>query len=241
MGNLIAIGDIHGCFKTMRTLLEEKVQPGKEDTLIFLGDYVDRGPDSKSVIDYIIGLGNTGHKTVLLRGNHEQTMIDALETENSLRKGWFSKPKNAVYESWFEKFGGRETLQSYGIDRDIKQLPENHRQWLQALKFYHKTEDHLFVHAGFNFSNADIFEDADAMLWTREFDYDAKKAGGRKVVHGHVPVQLDFLQECLQRPQLGFVPLDTGCVYKERPGMGYLSAFDFTQNKLHYQKNVEPR
>lgn len=219
--------------------MEEKVLPTKEDTLIFLGDYIDRGPSSKEVIDYLIGLQKDGYKTIFLRGNHEQTLLDAIDSEKTIKRGgWFSKPKNTIFQSWIEKFGGKETFQSYGID-DIKAFPENHENWLRVTRHYHQTDQYYFVHAGFNFQEPDILSDTDAMLWVREFDYDAQKAGGRKVIHGHVPVTVDFLKECLAKPDLGFIPLDTGCVYKERIGMGYLSAYDFTNHVLYSAKNVD--
>lgn len=238
MGRRIAIGDIHGCLQTLRELLEEKVLPGADDTLIFLGDYIDRGPDSKGVVDYLMHLENAGPECIFLRGNHEQTLIDALDAEKNLKKGFFSRPKNAVYQSWFEQFGGKQTMESYGISQ-LSDLPEAHERWYRSLLLYYRTDDCYFVHAGFNFSEPDILSDTHAMLWIREFDYDAGKTGGRKVVHGHVPVQLDFLKECLSLPKLGFVPLDTGCVYKQRPGMGYLSALDLSGGILYSLKNRE--
>lgn len=238
MGRLIAIGDIHGCHQTLRKLMDEKLAPSKNDTLVFLGDYMDRGPDSKSVIDYLIQLENDGYNTIFLRGNHEQTLMDAIDAEKTIKKGWFTTPKNTIFQSWYEKFGGRETFQSYGIT-EVKQYPQDHEQWCRNLKLYHETAGYYFVHAGFNFDEEDILADTDAMLWLREFDYDAQKANGKKVVHGHVPVTVDFVKECLSKPELGFVPLDTGCVYRERVGMGYLSAFDFTNQVLYSVKNID--
>lgn len=238
MGRLIAIGDIHGCLHPLRSLLEEKVLPTPDDTLVFLGDYIDRGPHSKGVLDYLIGLQQEGYATVFLRGNHEQTLLDALDAEKNLKKGLFSKPKNQLFITWLDGFGGQQTLDSYGL-QDLKNFPKDHEDWLRSLLFYHKTDNYYFVHAGFNFAENDILTDTHAMLWIREFDYDAKKAGGRKVVHGHVPVQLDFLKECLSLPHLGFIPLDTGCVYKQRPGMAYLSALDLTNGVLYSVKNLE--
>lgn len=238
MARLIAIGDIHGCLHSLREMLEEKVQPTPDDTLVFLGDYIDRGLQSKQVIDYLMDLQARGYRTVFLRGNHEQTLLDALDLEKTLKKGLFGKPKNEVFKNWMEGFGGRQTFSSYGIT-DLKDFPAEHEAWLRDTLLYYPTDHYYFVHAGFNFDEADILSDTHAMLWIREFAYDAAKAGGRKIVHGHVPVQLDFLKECLGLPQLGFIPLDTGCVYKQRPGMAYLSAYDFTGQVLHSVKNLD--
>lgn len=238
MARLIAIGDIHGCLHPLRELLEEKIQPAKGDTLVFLGDYLDRGLHSKQVINYLMALGEQGYDTVFLRGNHEQTLLDALDIEKTLKKGLFGKPKNEVFKNWTEGFGGRQTLYSYGIT-ELTNFPAAHEAWLRSTQLYYRTDKYYFVHAGFNFAEDDILSDTHAMLWIREFEYDARKAGGRKIVHGHVPVQLDFLKECLALPHLGFVPLDTGCVYKQRPGMAYLSALDLTGNQLYSVKNMD--
>lgn len=69
------IGDVHGCIKTLRALMEDKIQPGRQDRLIFVGDYVDRGPDSKGVVSYLMELRLMGYHLTLLKGNHEDMML----------------------------------------------------------------------------------------------------------------------------------------------------------------------
>ncbi|MCG9910742.1 MAG: serine/threonine protein phosphatase [Flavobacteriales bacterium] len=238
MGRLIAIGDIHGCLKTLRVLIEEKLKPAEEDTLIFLGDYIDRGPDSKGVIDYLIQLEKQNFRCVFLRGNHEQTLLNALDAERNMKKSFFSKPKNDVFISWRDGFGGKICLDSYGI-QDLKSFLPDHEKWIRETVLYHTSDKEWFVHAGFNFEEKDMLSDTHAMLWIREFEYDANKAQGKKVVHGHVPVPLEFLQVCLSKSGLGYMPLDTGCVYRDRPGYGYLSAYDFTDCTHIFVRNCE--
>lgn len=237
MRRLVAIGDIHGCHKTLVNLLQ-KITPGADDTLIFLGDYIDRGPSSKEVVDTLMELGQSA-SCIFLRGNHEQTLLEAIDKERSPQKKWFfSSPKNEILTAWKERFGGQDTLDSYGIE-NVLDIPEKHVEWFRKTALYHRTEKEYFVHAGFNFSLPDILTDTTAMLWTRDFDYNTEKAGGRTVVHGHVPVTIDFTELCTQKKQLGFLPLDTGCVYIDRPGMGYLTAYDFTNEKIIAVKNCE--
>jgi serine/threonine protein phosphatase 1 len=238
MGRLIAIGDIHGCLKTLRVLIEEKLKPAEEDTLVFLGDYIDRGPDSKGVIDYLIQLEKQNFRCVFLRGNHEQALLNALDAERNMKKSFFSKPKNDAFISWRDGFGGKMCLDSYGI-QDLKSFLPEHEKWIRETVLYHTSDKEWFVHAGFNFEEQDILSDTHAMLWIREFEYDADKAQGKKVVHGHVPVPLEFLQVCLSKPGLGYIPLDTGCVYRDRPGYGYLSAYDFTGCTHIFVRNCE--
>jgi serine/threonine protein phosphatase 1 len=74
-GRLFAVGDIHGCIRQLRVIIEEKIRPDKDDTVVLLGDYIDRGPDIKAVADYIMNLSDKNHKIKLLIGNHELMML----------------------------------------------------------------------------------------------------------------------------------------------------------------------
>ena len=78
------IPDIHGCVRTLRALIEQLVIPAKDDTLYFLGDFVDRGPDSKGVLDYVMGLEDQGYNIVALKGNHEEFFVKAWEEEQQI-------------------------------------------------------------------------------------------------------------------------------------------------------------
>jgi len=78
------------------------------------------------------------------------------------------------------------------------------------------------------------------MMWIREFDVDLSKTKGRRVVHGHVPVSLDLIKQTLEQPNFGFIDLDNGCFYRDRPGMGNLVALDLNEGTLIVQPNIEP-
>jgi serine/threonine protein phosphatase 1 len=78
------------------------------------------------------------------------------------------------------------------------------------------------------------------MMWLREFDVDLTKTGGRRVLHGHVPVSLDLIQQTLEQPTFHFIDLDNGCVYRDRSGMGNLVALNLDTETLHIQPNIEP-
>ena len=213
-----AIGDIHGCNTTFKLLLQQlALQPG--DVLYCLGDYIDRGPDSKGVIDTILALRAEGHTVHTLRGNHEQLLLEALESP-------FNVPL------WVRN-GGDATLKSFGIKR-ITQIPAPYAD------FFHQTEDYLIagdtilVHAGLNFSLDDPFEDHYAMLWTREPFIDAQWLGNRIVVHGHTPTPLERI-----RQQEGpLYNLDGGCVYSQK-GYGNLIAMNLATKELIVQPSAE--
>ena len=130
----LAVGDIHGCNTALRQLLRE-VRPTPDDRLVFLGDYIDRGPDSRQVIDALIELRKT-RSPIFLRGNHEVMMLNSRE----------SFLKSDVWQS----YGGRETAGSYGSDfgKDWESaIPDSHWGFFEQTVRYFETERHIFVHA----------------------------------------------------------------------------------------------
>jgi serine/threonine protein phosphatase 1 len=134
MARVLAIGDIHGCLTALDTLLGF-VQPSAADQLIFLGDYVDRGPDTKGVLDRLIELKARGN-VVCLRGNHEIMMCGA-------RGGWDD------FRFWTQ-VGGVEALDSYSTPATsvaIDSVPSSHWTFMERLQDCHETETHIFVHA----------------------------------------------------------------------------------------------
>jgi len=188
-GRLLAIGDIHGCLQQLGELLS-LVAPTSQDQVVFLGDYVDRGPDSAGVIDYLIEFGERFPATVFLRGNHEQMFTDYL---------------GGLDPAAFLLNGGLKTLSSYH-DRGLWPLPQSHHDFLDTLVNFYQTDDCIFVHAGLRPGVTLAEQDTSDLLWIRrEFitsDYD----WGKTVIYGHTPLEQPFLGET----RLG---IDTGCVY----------------------------
>lgn len=127
-----AIGDIHGCAKALRTLIES-IDPQTNDELVFLGDYVDRGPDSRDVVDQVIALHDRC-RVVTLRGNHEIMLLGV--TLGGLDDFvWLNN-------------GGQATVASYG--GCLSKIPARHLAFFQDLLPYHESSDAIFVHAGFD-------------------------------------------------------------------------------------------
>ncbi len=127
---LFAIGDIHGCSKALETLIEA-IDPQPDDTIVTLGDYVDYGPDSRSVIDQLIRLSRRC-RLVPLFGNHEELLLGALESDSALR-------------SWLD-LGGDQTLLSYPYD-GVNIIDPNHVEFIRGCLDYFETEDFIFAHA----------------------------------------------------------------------------------------------
>ena len=131
MKRTLAIGDIHGCLAPLE-LLWKTVAPTPEDKVIFIGDYVDRGPDSKGVIDFCLGLSDELDVT-FLSGNHEEKFLLANLDHTELAH-------------WLEAWGGGATLESYGPG-GFDDVPEAHWEFLRTGRLFTETETHIFVHA----------------------------------------------------------------------------------------------
>jgi serine/threonine protein phosphatase 1 len=220
----IVIGDIHGCVNTLGELLFQKVKVTNEDEVYFLGDYVNKGPDSKGVIDLILNLQNLNYQLTCLRGNHEQYLLD------SLRYSW--------EEVAFKARGGDATLSSFGVE-NVHDIPGRYIDFMSGLSFFVELADHLLIHAGLNFDLEDPFKDDYAMLNTKRMEVEPDKIGGKVIIHGHVPTPLNQIKRAFAAGNLTHFSIDGGCVYNHQPGYSYLVAYDLTNNKVYEQKNLD--
>ncbi len=209
-GLICAIGDIHGEAGRLADLHaaifdhHRRLHAGAPLTLIHLGDYVDRGPDSFGVIEALIALEARRDLTsICLKGNHEQMMLDALDTGEQ--------------GGMWMRSGGVETMDSY-YRRDLPGVPKAHRKWLSALPVHHIVEDRrlVFVHAGIAPGRWPELDD-EIGLWTRArrfFDvtlWENPALEGWTVVHGHTPTA-DFREE-IHGTSTRRINIDTGAVY----------------------------
>ena len=231
------IPDIHGCLKTLRALLENQILPGKEDYLYFLGDYIDRGPDSKGVIDYLRSLQEGQYNLRLLRGNHEDYCIKAFEDKIKLIQfpGFLSK--NNITSEW-KRWGGKETLKSFGIKKPAD-IPEEYIQWMKDLEYYIELDKFLIVHAGFNFEIENPYEDQESMLWARDFMPDKDKLKGKRVIHGHVPINLEMIYHLKEHHDYQYIDLDNGVYMTGREGFGNLVALEINSMDMAIQYNLD--
>lgn len=179
MKRTLVISDIHGELELFEELLQQAEYDAAEDQLILLGDYVDRGPDSRGVLERVIELKKLG--AIVLSGNHDAMMLAA------------AKGEPAALERWARN-GAIPTLQSY--DPSIKEagLPEtdtfwNHVAFIGELGFFHETDDTIFVHAGVQPGTPVQQTDPYILIWIREEFYEAYE-GEKTVVFGHTPAFL---------------------------------------------------
>jgi len=221
------IPDIHGCALTLKYLIETQIKPNKNDEIYFVGDYIDRGPDSKGVIDFIMNMQENEYNVTCLMGNHEDYCIKAWEEDNKKKSFLGFNTKTKTKKEW-EKFGGVQTMESFDTNRP-KDIPEKYINWMRNLKYYALLDDYVIVHAGLNFNIDDPFEDKRAMIWARDFKVEPEKIGNRKVIHGHVPVNHEFIHLAVNSKDYKFIDLDNGVYIQERPGYGNLFALELTE------------
>lgn len=197
----IAIGDIHGCVRALEKLLE-KLALTPDDHLIFLGDYIDRGPDSKGVIERLLALDQT-HRCTFLRGNHEALMLDFLD--------------HGKYDLWYIN-GGATTLTSY-VENNAVRIPSTHEAFIRRTELYYEDEDFFYVHAGLNphltIEENKLQGDENIYLWERSHFQASFLRWEKPVVCGHTPQSEPLLTEKL-------ICIDTGCVYAKRLAHGRL-------------------
>jgi serine/threonine protein phosphatase 1 len=231
------IPDSHGCLKTVRKLVEGQIRLKRNDKLYFLGDYIDRGPDSKGLIDYIMQLSFDGFEVTAIRGNHEDFMVKVWEEAMQPWRISNIIGKGRIRKEWMES-GGEPTLQSFGTT-DMQLIPAAYIDWIKSLPLYIELEKYILVHAGFNFEADDIFSDEQAMMWARDYSIIPEKTNFRKVIHGHVPVPLDFIQAGLKSDSFQFIALDNGVYMLDRPGFGNLTALELSTLELLTQSNLD--
>ncbi len=231
MKNRWVIPDVHGCLNTLKLLIESRLNLTKSDAIYFLGDYIDRGPDSKGVVDFIMNLQNAGYEVHCIRGNHEDYCIRAWEED---QKRFFFRSK--IEKDW-RKNGGTKTLSSFGANRP-RDINKFYIDWMKKTKYYIELEDYILVHAGFNFKIDNPFDDVFSMMWLRDFKVDKNKTKGKKVIHGHVPVEMTLI-DLFNNNNYDFLPLDNGIYYVNKEGFGNLLAFNIDTKEIIIQPNLD--
>ncbi len=188
-----AIGDIHGNLSHLEQLMEE-IKPAlnlQKDTLVFLGDYIDRGPDSKGVVDFILQLRKDLPHVIGLKGNHEDMFLD-----------WVLNGRN--YDLYLYN-GGGGTIRNYSLEGEFK-LPQEHLDFFTSLLLYYETEEYIFVHAGLRGGIPLEEQDPRDLLWIRDEFILSPHNFGKIVIFGHTPLQRVFIAP-------NKIGIDTGAVY----------------------------
>ena len=196
MSLIFAIGDIHGSLRKLQSLMQrcERYAEGRPMAFIFLGDYIDRGPESAGVVGYLLDLqSRMPERVIALKGNHEAMVLGVID--------------GTVPAHYWLAQGGTETLQSYGAS-SAGELPNAHVDWLRTLRLSHNDGRRFFVHAGIDPEKPlDAQQDTD-LIWIREPFLSDRRDHGRLIVHGHTPLMT-------RKPDLraNRLNIDTGAVF----------------------------
>ncbi len=198
MERIFAIGDIHGCFDKLEKLMGILPLKHENDRLVFIGDYIDRGPRSRDVVDFVIDIRKRYEKITCLLGNHESMLLQYLD-----------RPGSETRSLYFLN-GGDATAASYGYceppEEDMIDIPTEHLDFFRSLLPFYETPDYIFVHAGLRPGVPLREQSLDDLVWIRhefiysDFDF------GKTVVFGHTP----FSSPLIEDNKIG---IDTGAVY----------------------------
>ncbi len=196
MSKTFVIGDIHGCYRTLWELLNAITPDPDNDALIFLGDYINRGPDSRRVVSELISLKKRFKHFIALMGNHEQIWLNFLEGSE---------------KDFFLRMGGKQTLQSYQLEplpagpvREF--IPQDHFDFFDNLLTSWEDESYIYVHAGMQPEVPLAYQSTDWLLWAREKFIQSNYDFGKTVIYGHTPFKTP-------RVEMNKIGIDTGAVY----------------------------
>ncbi|WP_342505504.1 metallophosphoesterase family protein [Sporosarcina sp. FSL K6-2383] len=235
MKRTFVISDIHGELELFEQLLSNMQYNPLHDQLILLGDYVDRGPDSRKVLDKVIKLKAQG--ALVLKGNHEDMMIKALTMDDE--RAW---------KHWTYRNGGSNTLQSYGFSKSEFIVPENgefvkpvlsseklagHLEFIQSLDPIIECDDYIFVHAGVHPTTPISETDPYILMWIREEFYTSYK-GDKTVIFGHTPTTIlhnDKNDHSIYFGENHIIGIDGAAVYG-----GQLNCLELPTKAMHYVK-----
>jgi serine/threonine protein phosphatase 1 len=203
----IAIGDIHGCLPALKTVLAA-VRPQPCDALVLLGDYVDRGPDSRGVIERLLELRRQCHLTPLL-GNHDQMMLQIHDGQQQLYVDWLL-------------FGGNATLDSYGT-LQVDKVPAPHIEFLRSCRLFHETARHFFVHGNYRAELPLEAQPTETLFWeSLKVRQPGPHCSGKTAIVGHTS------QKSGEILDLGYLKcIDTWCY-----GNGWLTALEVNSGQV---------
>ncbi|UWU16137.1 metallophosphoesterase family protein [Rhizobium sullae] len=189
MNFTFAVGDIHGCLEPLREMLDRIRAYARAGTVVFIGDYIDRGPDSKGVIDLLMnGSGSQSWRWICLKGNHEDMMLRAHANDGE--------------RIWWLENGGLETELSYG-----GKVAVNHLLWASQLPLMHIDNNRIFVHAGVVPDLPLEMQSPQDLVWLRVPDDYSTDYWGKHLCHGHTPSMANPMTVGNR------TNIDSGCVF----------------------------
>jgi len=217
------IGDIHGCYETLRSLIKNKLELTQYDQLFLMGDYINKGPQSKKTLNYIIKLIKKGYKVYPLRGNHEDELLNTAKEEPAILRWLCRKSPDLLKEG---------------------KVRNKHLKFINSLPYYYELDNFFLVHGGFNFKAKKPLEDNNAMLWRKMPEKNTSFGGKKRIIHAHQPQALELIKSRVSN-KAKIIGLDNGVnyikkhKYYEYTKMGNLCALNLDTFELIVQPNIE--
>ncbi len=224
---IYAIGDVHGrldCLERLFTDIQSDIQarPVSSSKTVMLGDYVDRGPDSRGVLDFLIAQSDNPD-VICLRGNHDDRLLEFVEAPDEFSEG-------------FLRYGGWETLASYGVTASLfrrnvanlsrsmaKRMPGSHKKFLSRLPLFYEEGDYFFCHAGVRPGVALHNQEKHDLMWIRGEFLGFEGSFGKVVVHGHTPgIQVEVVPNRINLDTMAFETGRLSCAILEGDSYNFM-------------------
>lgn len=197
----------------------------KKDTLVILGDFIDRGIDSKGVLDTVFLLIENKFNIVCVKGNHEQMFIDSFE-DLTTKVNWM-------------KNGGKETLKSF-LTSEIDRIPKIYIDFIKSMKTFHCIDNYILVHAGIDMTIDNPLNDDKSLLWLRDWEvkYNSDWLGDRIVIHGHTPIfKSEIIKQFNENKKV--VCIDNGVFMKHKENYSSLCVLKLDDLSFYFEENIE--
>jgi serine/threonine protein phosphatase 1 len=225
-----AIGDVHGCGKTLIHLLEKVLEITPQDMVYLLGDVIDRGKNVTLALDWILEKRQAGYQIIALMGNHEEMLLDDLARAKNKERGAEKNLRDWVKKNHLEGL----------FDKNLNLLPK-YVSYFESLLPYVELESYILVHAGLDLKGETLYGNKNALFLNRNFKNNLSKKNNKIVLFGHTVHGLEQIKAAIenQEPQ---IPLDNGCVYADlekyrqlcHQEIGFLCAFEMESRRLFY-------
>jgi len=218
-GRRFVMSDLHGCLKTFKAMLK-RIDFQREDQLFILGDFISRGPQNYKTLKKIVDLRKDCYKVFCSRGNHEHAIIEAINgSDNDILQAC---AKNGVLKILSEKI----------------KVKDSYRLFFKSLPYMYELDNFYMSHAGIDFSE-DSFTNYEAMVSIRDYEADTEILNGKTLIHGHVPIPIDLIAECITG-QHQIINLDNGCILNDHvKGYGNLICLNLDSYEFYVQPNID--
>lgn len=237
LDRILAIGDIHGELSLFESLLEKVAYHPEKDQLILIGDYIDRGPDSRGVLEKVMALHDQG--AIVLRGNHEEMMLNAIDNGDGSLEHWLRNGASGTISSYMDGMGDLADMDGGQLGHALQTIQETeifdkHVRFIRTLDYTFQTPEYIFVHAGLDPELSLSETDKHTLVWIRE-PFFTDYRGEKTVIFGHTPTSYLHGDDQCHDVYFGdnrIIGIDGGAVFG-----GQLNCLELPNKKIHSIKS----